>query len=748
MIRTAAVLGAGTMGAQLAAHCANAGLEVIVFDRTRAEASAGLARLSALRPQPLFLPEVAGRLRAAGLDELEAIRRVDWVVEAVVESLAVKRELMARIEPLLGTAAIASSNTSAIPLHEIVQGCGASLRRRFLGTHFFNPPRYQRLVELVPTADTDTEVAAELQDFLDRRLGKGVVVARDTPGFIANRIGLFGALRALEAWASGAFTLEEIEALTGPATGGPRSATFRTIDLVGLDVLAAVAADLSHRLPGEGFDLPDVVHRMIERGFTGARAGQGFYKRVTGEGRGATLVLDPATLEYRPHQVSSSPPGEWAADDPADRIRRLLSGDDRTSELLRRTLGATLLYAARVAPEIADSIDDIDRAMRWGFGWRIGPFEMWDALGHGTVLDALQPAAPPRLIQTAIDDGRAALRTAPLPPAGPGLLVLTSARRSGGVVRANAAASLIDLGDGVFAVELHAKLNILGRGTLEMLHAGVEHAAAHGLALVVASEAEQFSAGADLRLILEPARSGRWEDLDDLVRGFQTAMMTIKTAPVPVIAAPAGHTLGGGCELCLHADRIQAAAETYIGLPETGLGLIPAGGGTKEMLLRAMAAADARAAVAAAFQTIALASVSTSALDARRLGYLADRDGIVMNRERVVAAAKEAAIARAAAGVAPPAPLDAIPVGGASTLAALLRGIDAARAAGQIGDHDALVGRALARVFAGGDLPRPGTVSEQRLLDLERDAFLSLCGEAKTQERIAYTLKTGKALRN
>jgi 3-hydroxyacyl-CoA dehydrogenase len=742
MIRTAAVLGAGTMGAQLAAHLANAGLDVVLFDLSTAVAETGLGRLAGLSPPALFTPDTIGRIRPAGFDDLRLAGAADWVVEAVVESLPVKRDLVARLEPYVNPQAAVSSNTSAIPVHEIAAECGEAFRRRWLGTHFFNPPRYQPLVELVPTPETDPSVVAALDAFLDRSLGKHVVIALDTPGFIANRVGLFGAVRALELWASGEFALEDIEAATGPLVGGPPSATFRTIDLVGLDVVAAVAADLARRLPGEGYELPARVHEMAARGLVGTKTGRGFYKRAA-PGEKRFLVLDPATLDYRD---AVRPDAAFAATGAiGERVRRFLADDSRAGDLVRRVTGAMLLHTASIAPEIASSLDDVDRAMRWGFGWELGPFELWDAAGMSVVLEAMRPQRRPEVVQSALARGRTTLREGPLRPARPDLQVITSARRAGGVVRSLAEASLVDLGDGVFCVELHSRKNVLGQDALVMIHAGISHAAARGSALVVSSEATPFSVGADLRLVLAAAEAGRWTDLDAMVRAFQDAMMAIKTAPVPVVAAPAGLTLGGGCELCLHAARIEAAAETYIGLSETSLGLIPAGGGTKEMLLRAVEAADPAAATAAIFRTLAMARVSTSARDAQRLGYLRAGDGITMHRERVAAAARAAALADAKA-FQPRAELDAIPVGGARLHDRLVDGIEDALRAGSITDHDATVGRALARVFTGAGAG--GALAERQLLDLEREAFLRLCGERKTVERIAYTLKTGQPLRN
>jgi 3-hydroxyacyl-CoA dehydrogenase len=680
----------------------------------------------------------------------------DWIVEAVVEDLEVKRELLARLEAHVGPHAVVSSNTSGIPLTALAEGRSPDFQRRWLGTHFFNPPRYLSLVEVIPTAGTDPEVVEAVSSFLDVRLGKGVVIVRDSPGFVGNRIGVFAVVRILQELASGAFTVEEIDALTGPVIGRPKSATCRTLDLAGLDILAAVAADLRRRLPGDppgAFELPPLVDRMVAAGQIGVKTGRGFYTRDRTDAESPILAIDPKTLAYRPLAPVSIPglePGRAPQTTDA-RVRALFLSEGRAGEFLRRTLGATLLYAAQVAPAIADTIDDVDRAMRWGFGWQLGPFDTWDAIGIRAVLDACA-AEPPPIVRDRIEGGRDRFRDAPAPPAGPGRLILQSARARAPVVRQNAGASLVDLGDGVLCVEFHSKLNTIGGDTIAMLHAGVEEAAANFTALVVGSEAENFSAGANLRLLLIEAQEGNWDEIDLMVRAFQGAAMALKTAPVPVIAAPAGLALGGGAEICLHADRVQAAGETYLGLVEVGVGLIPAGGGTKEMLLRATGdgprAADTSGEIQAAFETIGFARVSASGPDARRLGYLRDVDGVSMNRERVIADAKTRALARVAEGYVPPRRRTGIPVGGAGTMAALSLGVHLAWRAGRISAHDALIGRKLAWVLAGGDIPHATTTSEEALLDLEREAFLSLVGEPKTLERIGYTLKTGKVLRN
>jgi 3-hydroxyacyl-CoA dehydrogenase len=717
-IRTAAVLGAGTMGAQIAAHLANAGVPALLLDVTPEAARDGLERAKALKPDPFFTPVTHTLIRTGGFDQdLAAASECDWIIEAIVERLDVKQSLFAKVEQHRRADAIVSSNTSGIPIAALAEGRSEPFRRHFLGTHFFNPPRYLRLVEVIPTPDTDPAVVATISEFADRRLGKGVVLAKDTPNFIANHLGLYGVMQTFRALATGEYTIEEIDAMSGPAIGRPKSATFRTMDIAGIDVLAHVARNLAERLESPEdraiFAVPPLVETMVERGWIGAKAGQGFYKK---DPSGEILTLDPKTMEYRPKQPARLPSLDAARsiEDVAERVRALMKADDKVGRFLRATLAPTLDYAERVAPAIAHEPGDIDRAMRWGFGWDLGPFEL---KGTG--------AAP--------------------------VTLLGAAKASRGVVRRNAGASLVDLGDGVLCVEFHSKMNAIGGDTIQMLHAGVTEAHANFAALVVGNDGLHFSAGANLMLLLLEAQEENWDEVDLMIRAFQGATMALRFADVPVVAAPAGLVLGGGCEVVLHADRVHAAAETYMGLVEVGVGLIPAGGGTKEMLARAMdgapAGSDALPFVQRVFETIGFAKTSASGPDAQRLGYLRDADGVSMNRDRLIADAKAAALARIPEYVRPQ-PRGAIRVGGAGVQAALKLGVHLAWRAGRISDHDALIGRKLAWILAGGDVPHATTLTEQQLLDLEREAFLSLCGERKTQERIAHTLKTGKPLRN
>jgi 3-hydroxyacyl-CoA dehydrogenase len=755
-IRKVAVLGAGTMGAQIAAHAANAGVATHLLDLTEAAAQDGVKRAAALRPDPFFTPDAASLITTGGFDRnLDRLGEVDWIVEAVVERIEIKRSLLEQVERVRRPGTIVSSNTSGIPIDAIATGFGDEFKRHWLGTHFFNPPRYLRLLEVIPTAATDSAVVARVSQFADHRLGKGVVVAKDTPNFIANRIGLYGVAQTFRALESGEYTIEEIDAVTGPVIGRPKSATFRTVDITGLDVLALVAKNLAERLPegdGDGpFTVPPLVDALLKRGWIGEKAGRGFYRREGAD----ILTLDPATFEYRPKQSVRLPSVDAVKglDDVRERIKTLFFGADKIGALLRATLGQTLVYAARVAPEIAHSIDDIDRAMRWGFGWELGPFEIWDVLGVRKVLTAVAPAEAPPLVAEVLRQGRERFRDGPLPSAAPDLQILRAAKDRERVVRRNAGASLVDLGDGVLAVEFHSKMNAIGGDTVAMLDAGVKEAEANFAALVIGNDAPDFSVGANLMLVLLEAQEGNWDEIDLMVRALQRTTRSLRYAAVPVVVCPVGMTLGGGCEVLLHGDRAQAAAEAYIGLVEVGVGLIPAGGGTKEMLARATAAFDPGRddllkVVQPVFETIGFGKVSTSAADAQRLGFLRPIDGTTMNRERVMSDAKQLALGRVRDGYRPPARRTAIPVGGDTLLAALNLGIHLAWRAGRIGDHDAVVGRALARILAGGALPHQSYVTEEYLLDLEREAFVRLCGERKTLERIQHTLKTGKTLRN
>ncbi len=761
------VLGAGVMGAQIAAHFANAGVPSSLLDLTPEAAAQGLQRARTLKPDPFFTPDAWKFVTTGGFDDgLSRAREADWILEAVVERLDVKRALLERVDAARRPGTIVSSNTSGIPIAALAEGRSDDFRRHWLGTHFFNPPRYLRLLEIIPTPETGQSVIDAVSHFADHRLGKGVVIAKDSPNFIGNHIALYGVTQLLARVAAGEFTIEEIDAITGPAIGRPASATFRTLDLAGVDILSHVIENLHERLDDDHaravFALPPFVKQMVEKGMTGEKAGQGFYKRIkNASGESEILTLDPNTLEYRPRQspkLGSVEAGRTITD-VGERIRTLFGAKDKAGQLLRDTLAPALVYTARVTPVIAHSPDDVDRVMRWGFGWERGPFEIADAIGIQQVLDAAETSAPdvmkngvPEVWQSALAGGWNHLRAGEVAPAAPDLQILRAAKERSKIVRKNAGASLVDLGDGVLAVEFHSKMNAIGGDTIQMLQEGVREASKNFTALVVGNDALHFSAGANLMLVLLEAQEANWDEIDLMVRAFQQSTMALRYADVPVIVAPAGLALGGGCEIVLHADRVQAAAETYMGLVEVGVGLIPAGGGTKEMVARAAEARigsdDLLPVVQRAFETIAFAKTSTSAPDAQRIGYLQPTDAYTMNRERLLSDAKARALLRVREGYQPPVPRKAIPVGGDTIAAPLKLGVHLAHRAGRISDHDALIGRKLATIMAGGSLPHASMVTERHLLDLEREAFLSLVAERKTQERMAHTLKTGKPLRN
>ena len=755
-IRSVAVLGAGTMGAQIAAHFANAGVPALLLDVTADAAKQGLERARKLKPDPFFTPDTWRLITTGGFDEaLTQIKESDWIVEAIIERLDAKQALLDRVDAARRPGSIVTSNTSGIPIAALAEGRSDDFRQHWLGTHFFNPPRYLRLLEVIPTPETRPEVVAAVSHFADHRLGKGVVIAKDSPNFIGNHIGLYAMMRILAKVAAGEYTIDEVDAITGPPLGRPKSATFRTLDLAGLDILGHVVNNLRERVGAAQADvwtLPPFFVSMLERGMTGEKAGRGFYKRVKQpSGESEILTLDPATLEYGPKRPPRIPSLEATASmtDVRERVSALFGSEDKAGSLLRDTLAPTLAYTANVTPSIAHSADDVDRVMRWGFGWELGPFELIDAIGAGRVVEAARKVDPH--LETGLLER--APRSGDVPPQGPDLQILRTAKERSGILKKNAGASLVDLGDGVLCVEFHSKMNAIGGDTIQMLQAGLREASRNFAALVVGNDAPNFSAGANLMLVLLEAQEENWDEIEAMIRAFQQTMIALRYADVPVVVAPAGLALGGGCEIVLHGDRVQAAAESYIGLVEVGVGLIPAAGGTKEMTARAAeemapGASDFLPTVQRAFETVAFARVSSSAPDAERLGYLRPVDAFTMNRERLLSDAKARALQRVAEGYHPPPPRSAIRVGGDAVLAPLKLGIHLAWRAGRISDYDALIGRKLARVMAGGELPHPATVSEQELLDLEREAFLSLLGERKTLERIQHTLKTGKPLRN
>lgn len=763
------------MGSRIAAHFANAGIPSLLLDlvlpgepdRTAA-ARKGIEKALKQRPGAFFTEARTALITPGNFeDDLAKVGEADWIIEAVVENLDAKREIWRKVDVCRRPDAILSTNTSGIPLAHISEGFSSDFRRNFLGTHFFNPPRYLHLVEVIPGPETDPAVLAFVADFCDRRLGKGVVRCKDTPNFIANRIGSFFGATVQKIMMEDDYTIEEVDALTGPLIGLPNSASFRLLDLIGLDVWTFVARNLYELVPHDPWRErllpPEFVSEMLERGWLGEKAGQGFYKRVgTGDER-RIHVLDWKTLEYHPAQKPHFDTVEAARniEDLPARLWFLVRSADRAGSFLWKLFRDVLLYSAERVPEISDRIVEIDRAMRWGYAHKLGPFELWDALGFEETAERIRNEGrplPPLVEKMLASGAKSFYRPADsngrprseyfdlcessykLLEDRPGVIELAAVKRARGVVKKNPGASLVDLGDGVLCLEFHSKMNTIGEDQISMVHAALQETERNFEALVIANQGELFSAGANLMLVLMAVQEGDWEDLDLAVRRFQKANLALKYSPKPVVAAPFGRTLGGGCEIVLHCARAQASAELYMGLVETGVGLIPAGGGCKEMLLRL---GDPQK----AFELIGLAKVSTSAEEARQFGLLRETDGISMNPDRLLADAKALALALASYYV-PPLPQNAIRVAGESGYAALKLGAWMAHQAHQITDYDLVIADKLALVLSGGRLTGSQTVSEQYLLDLEREAFLSLCGNPKTQERMQYMLKTGKPLRN
>jgi len=774
-IRKAAVIGSGVMGSGIAAHLANAGIPTLLLDVKREYAEQAIARLAKTNPAPLFRPAFASLIEPGELDAaLPRLAGVDWIVEVVTERLDVKRELLARIETVREGGTIVSTNTSGISVNAMVEGRGEAFRRHFLGTHFFNPPRYMKLLELVPAADTDPEIVRFMRGFCEKRLGKGVVLAKDTPNFIANRIGTYGLLATLKEMERGGYTVEEVDAVTGPAMGRPKSATFRTLDLVGLDTFAHVAGNVRDRTGDaaerEAFETPAALRALVERGWLGEKSGQGFYKKIKGPQGSVIQALDLATLSYADARKPAGGSLEAAkqAKGARGKLKALLGAGDRYSKLAWNVLAPVLLYAAEKVGEIADTIADLDDAMRWGFNWELGPFETWDAIGVRASVERMKAEgrAIPAWVEAWLAAGnesfyrtdgakrffvragtyeeRAAAKEA----------MSLRARKAdpANVVLSNAGASLVDLGDDVACLEFHSPNNAIGGDILTMIQRSVDEVRRNWRGLVVANEGRNFCVGANLMLLLMEAQDEEWEEVDRIIRLFQDAMMSLKRLERPVVAAPHRMTLGGGVEACLPADAILFASETYFGLVETGVGLIPAGGGCKELAARIAAAAptsdaDFQPAINAAFETVALAKVTTSGANALDLGYMRAGDRVVMNDDHRMYEAKRLVLTIDEAGYAPPMP-QPIRVVGRDGAAVLRMGAYGMRQGGFISDHDLLIAGKLAHVLTGGDAPAGALVSEQYMLDLEREAFLSLCGEPKTQARMQHMLTKGKPLRN
>ena len=786
------VLGAGTMGARIAAHIANAGLPVLLLDLASPEPNRNAVVLQAVdglkrtKPAAFADPSTVSRISVGNLDDdLDRLKECDWIIEAVTENLEIKRLLLAKVAAHLRDGAILTTNTSGLPVAAIGGQLPDNLRRRWFGTHFFNPPRYMRLLELIPTRETDMAAIQAIADFAEIKLGKMVVRANDTPNFIANRIGVFAMLNTFRVMGAHGLTIEEIDVLTGPVIGWPKTGTFRLADMVGIDVIYNVARNFAALGGDERGDvvLPNVIGAMVERGWLGDKTQQGFYKKVRdAQGNEARLVIDADALQYRPSTKASFPSVEImkSNDLPEARIRGLMSGDvrDKATAFYLAMLPELWIYAANRIGEVSQSLVEIDRAMKAGFNWELGPFEMWDAAGFPETVERMRSTGmtlPPAVESLVAASGTSWYRKNGEEYFDPAsnlyrpvdrnaeLLSVANFKRANSIVAGNTGVSLVDVGDGIGCFEFHSKMNTIGRDIVTFLQRELRAGSAameNFDAFIITSDATNFSVGANLMQLLIAIQDEEWDEIDLMVRSFQEMTKAIKFCHRPVVVAPFGLCLGGGTEISLHAARRQAHLELYTGLVETGVGLIPAGGGCKEMLLRAAAAAgnvrrnargdsiEMHEMIKAAFETIAMAKVSTSAFEARSMGILDEVDGITMNRERILFDAKQEVLSLVAAAYSPQLVKTDIAAPGSSVLATLKLGVYLMREGEFISDHDVKVANQVAHVLAGGDVTSGSPISEDYLLDLEREAFLSLCGEPKTVERIGYTLKTGKPLRN
>ena len=779
-IKRVAVVGAGTMGSQIAAHIANVGIPCDLLDIPPAEltseertnrltldspavrnriAQAALDRMkSAKTRSPFYVSDAADLIRVGNFhDHAEWLVEADWIIEAVVENLDVKKGVHGQIEGHRTHGTLVSSNTSGISIRAIAKDLSEDYQECFLGTHFFNPPRYMYLIELIPTAATRPDLVEFISDFAEYTLGKGIVRCKDTPNFIANRIGIFSVLHTIHLMLEEGYTIDEVDAITGPPMGRPRSATCRLGDIIGLDVLVDVANNVYENAPNderrEVFRVPDFILQMVKKGWLGEKTGGGFYQRRRGENGSEIWTLDYNTLEYAPRSTPLSPPASGGIKggldsvnevrriaDTGKRLRQLIDSDDRAGQFAWKCLSHTMCYAASRIPEIADDLESIDNVMKWGFNWELGIFEAWDALGVPGSVERMKSEnhAVPPFVANLLNSGQTSFYK-------------TSSKSK--PVKSNADASLIDMGGGVACLEFHSKMNTIDNPSIEMMFEALDETERNFEGLVIGNHADNFSVGANLALMLERARNGDWKALEAMISAYQRANMRFRLSPKPVVAAPAGMALGGGGEIAFGADRICAAAETYIGLVEVGVGLIPAAGGVKEMAIRCLedvpldTNVELFPLIKRTFETIAYAKVSESAADAKRIGYLRETDTVSINRKHHLHDAKQLVLAMAAEGYQEPQPRQVF-VLGETGLHPLKSQIDLAQHAGHLSDHDVKILNQLTFVLCGGELSTPQYVSEDYLLELEREAFLGLCGEEKTHQRIEYTLKTGKPLKN
>ncbi|KAB2891731.1 MAG: 3-hydroxyacyl-CoA dehydrogenase [Desulfobulbaceae bacterium] len=792
-INKVAVLGAGVMGATIAAHLANAGIEVLMLDIVPKEVSEqeaakgltlespavrnriaanGLQGLVKMKPAPFFLPEYINLIQVGNLeDDLEKLSTCDWIVEVVVEYMPIKLDLLKKIAPHIGASAVLSTNTSGLSVNEMAQVLPDDLKKRFLVTHFFNPPRYMRLMEIVPCRETDPQVVQDMADFLSSRTGKGIVHAKDTVNFIANRIGVYAIYKSIRHMMDLGMTVEEVDSMAGPVTARPKSAAFRTADLVGLDTLAHVGTNSYNLLPDdeerEVFKLPEFMAKMIENKQLGNKTQQGFYTKKTVDGKKEIFYFDYTTGEYKPITRAKYPSAALVkqVDDPGQKIKMVMGAKDTGAEFAWRSIRDTLIYAVNRIPEIADDVVNVDNAMKWGFNWEIGPFEMLDAIGVKSFVKRAQADGvnvPEKLkkVESFYRYGESGSQEfydfaseSYLPvPVKAGQIRLEILKKAGKVVEKTANCSVVDLGDGVFGFEFHSKMNAISGDILAMTHKAVKRAETEGVGLVIGNRGANFSVGANLMMLAVAVAEGAYDDINMTIRAFQRATMAVKYARVPVVAAPFNMALGGGCEFCLHADAINAYAETYMGLVEIGVGLLPAGGGTKEMCLRAVELAqqyntDPQPFIFKHFEQIAMAKVAMSAAELFNMGYMRRGDSITMDIDQLIADAKQKVLALAV-NYRPKRPLENIPAPGRGIAASIKSQLWNMMMGKFITEYELEMGTLIAQVICGGDVAAGTLISEEYLLQLEREGFLKLCTNKKTVERIQHMLKRGKALRN
>lgn len=790
-IKKAAVIGSGVMGSGIAAHLANIGIPVTLLDIVPKElteyekkkgltledpqfrnriASVAREQLLKHKPAPLTSKKNIALIEPANLeDHLEKLKEADWIIEVVVENLAVKKKVFAQVDENRKPGSIVSSNTSGISVEAMAEGRSDDFKKHFLGTHFFNPPRYLKLLEVIPTKDTDPQVLSFMKEFGEDVLGKGVVFAKDTPNFIANRIGTYGLLVTVQEMQKGNYSVGEVDSVTGPIIGRPKSATFRTLDVVGLDTFIHVANNVYEQVDGAEkavFDVPEFMKQMASKGWIGAKAGQGFYLKKGKE----ILELNPTTLEYEERKELKTASVEMAKQQKgaANKLKALVYGKDRASELLWNIMAPVLIYSGDLLGDIADTIVEIDRALKWGFGWELGPFESWDAIGveKSVALLKEQGKTVPAWIEEMLAKGVTSFYKEEdgdifyydgegycLVETNPKVINLKQWKAKHGVIKKNTGASLIDLGDGVALLEFHSKSNAIGLDILQMINFAVDEVEKNFKGLIIGNQGKNYCVGANIGLMLMEAQDDNLFELDMVVRQFQQTMMRLKYCSKPVVAAPFNMALGGGAEVSLPADHIQASMETYMGLVEVGVGLIPGGGGNKELYLKHLRGIpngveyDLQKVANKVFETIAMAKVSTSAEEARENNFLSPSDGISVNADHLIYDAKQAVLALDAKGYKPPVK-QKIPVVGETGYATLLLGAQVMFHSGYISEHDLLIAKKLAYVIAGGKVPYGSEVEEEYLLNLEREAFINLISHPKTQARMQHMLLKGKPLRN